>query len=343
MTVDSSKKITLLSFVFTMVIVCYHSNITIVEYYRTEWLGVVASNFWEFAANISMLFFFMLTGFLLYNGALLSNIKDKLKRRIWSIVIPFLIWNTVYYIISVVQHGFRDDLLVVLYRFSFDPYDGPLWYLFVITILSLFAPIVLKLKDKTWFKILIITICILASMVFSFEFFTSRSCSHLASWCERFCRYFTSYVLGGAVALYSFGWIDIKHKLWWLLLPVSLLSVLWIVKGNIIPTVFKLLTLILAPVIVWNVARTKSFSISFARNAFFIYAIHRLIVTGLVVCIGKLYVQFGVNQTVLLDLICLLFPFFVSFAIWLLADVTLKGLKQFHLELVYKLLTGGRK
>lgn len=343
MTIGSSKKITLLSFVFTIIIVCYHSNINIYEFFRTEWIGTIVFGFWEFAANVAMSFFFMLTGFLLYNGAELTNIKDKLKRRMQNIIIPFLVWNTLYYIVSILQHGFRDGICTVLYRFSFDPYDGPLWYLFAITLLSLFAPIVLKNKDKIWFRICGVIIVFMAVSFFSLEILTTRFDTHIASWCERLCRYIPSYVLGGAIALYYPEMIDKKRTIsLWLLLPFSVLSIIWIVSGDSLHAGFKLLTLWIVPVFVWNYVTTNDSTNRFARNSFFMYAIHRLIVTGATLFLGGLITLIH-EDSLIIDTLCLLLPLLICLAIWLICEAMVKGANLCHLDFVVKVFTGGRK
>ena len=158
---ESSEKLRVLSFIFTIAIVGYHSNIIIGDLYTSSVLNTITANTWELLANVAMSFFFMTSGFLLYNCATEKSIYEKLVRRIRTVVIPFIIWNSIYFAFSILQNGLRGSVWHLLYRFSFDPYDGPLWYLFAITLLSVFSPAAIKLKEKKWFDASIIIICII--------------------------------------------------------------------------------------------------------------------------------------------------------------------------------------
>ena len=41
----------------------------------------------------------MCSGYLFYRNLTWGNIPEKLKRRVYSLVIPFLIWNVLYYLL----------------------------------------------------------------------------------------------------------------------------------------------------------------------------------------------------------------------------------------------------
>lgn len=338
----SSIKKTILSYGFTLAIVCYHANIAFEGCFNAPELKTVIDNIWEYLANIAMAFFFMSSGFLLYNKADSSNITKKLSRRIYSIVIPFLVWNTLYYILSVLQNGFCDDIATVIYRFTFYPYDGPLWYLFAITMLSLVAPLVLRTKDSQWLKIFIIVLCVFAVTTYSCQLLTKKFDHHFASWVERLCRYFPSYTLGAAVALYRNDLVDRVH-LRVCGFPFVLGSGWWIVAGGHVPNIVKWAILFIMPVLIWSIDAQFTEVPGWMRNSFIIYAIHRLALILISAFVAKLDLAGRVPGPTALNIVYVILPFLSCCLIWLFVDVFVKGIRKLHLEQGLALLNGGRE
>lgn len=292
---EASNKLRVLSFAFTIVIVGYHSNHIIDHLYTSNMLRIIVDNIWEYLANVAMSFFFMTTGFLLYKDASKDNIYEKLKRRIYTIIIPFALWNTLYWLLSLSIHGIQEDIFHILYRFSFDPYDGPLWYLFAISVLSLFSPLVFKLRKTKWFQYLIYAICLISLIVYGLHVFTTLNDMHIASWTERLCRYIPSYILGAAIGIHGNEYLkiidDSIHKKIQVL--IVMLSMLWIIVGQYIPDLIKCIILLFMPVIIWINLPSTLRNYHWMRNSFIIYAIHRMILTGLTMIENKLNIVGG--------------------------------------------------
>ena len=63
------------------------------------WINQSISFFVERIACLAVPGFFMCSGYLFYRNLTWGNIPEKLKRRVYSLVIPFLIWNVLYYLL----------------------------------------------------------------------------------------------------------------------------------------------------------------------------------------------------------------------------------------------------
>ena len=110
--------------------------------------------------SISMYFFISGYGFML--GFELSKTLDKWKRRIWTLLIPWLLWNTIMWLFGIavesiplisryLNSGFGYELS--LRSWVVDgltrPADGPLWFMTNLIIVILLSPLVhILVKNK---------------------------------------------------------------------------------------------------------------------------------------------------------------------------------------------------
>ena len=103
--------------------------------------------------------FFLLSGYLFFRNAdTFSNVFQKQKKRIKSLLMPFLAWSAFYYAlyaaVSVVVPGFLQssvDLspLGILKGIIFYEYAFPMWYMFQLCVFILLTPaLLLVLKSK---------------------------------------------------------------------------------------------------------------------------------------------------------------------------------------------------
>ena len=105
-------------------------------------------------------FFLMLSGYLFFRGFTLSKLKGKWLRRVRSLFIPYILWNTLYYLLYLLvsnlpflgeKLGFGHIFItpggvfgaVFLYR-----YNPVFWFMFQLILLTILAPVFyLLLKD----------------------------------------------------------------------------------------------------------------------------------------------------------------------------------------------------
>ena len=94
---QTSSRITILGFVMTSVIVMYHCGAT----------GVVPLNilddkinkfldaFFDNMAILAMSHFFFVTGYLLFYNLTEVLFKTKIKRRFFTLIIPYILWQII--------------------------------------------------------------------------------------------------------------------------------------------------------------------------------------------------------------------------------------------------------
>lgn len=158
------KKVIWFTFLFSLLVVWVHS-------YNAElflgWSEDAADVYWaehligDFLGQIAVPGFFMISGYLFYRGFRWEMLKGKWNRRIRSILVPFILWNFLYYIgyvtgsrlpwvTDVVGKGripftlgtAIDAVINYTYNYVF-------WYLYQLIALTLLAP-VLYLLLKRW-------------------------------------------------------------------------------------------------------------------------------------------------------------------------------------------------
>lgn len=110
--------------------------------------------------SISMYFFISGYGFML--GFELSKTLDKWKRRIWTLLIPWLLWNTIMWLLGIAMEsipaiatrlnsgfGYELSLRSWLVDGLMRPADGPLWFMTNLIIVILLSPLVhILVKNK---------------------------------------------------------------------------------------------------------------------------------------------------------------------------------------------------
>lgn len=161
--------------------------------------------------------FFMLSSYLFFRNFVWKNLCGKLRRRIGSIVIPYVVWNTIYYLgyvaaarIPVINgivgkapapFGIK-ELMYAIFRYRYAPI---FWYLFQLIILIFISPVIYGLVKHKWLGILYLCM-LLAGIYLGFDtqmpntdalFYYSAAAFmavHGTAWAERkwSCRRFFS-------------------------------------------------------------------------------------------------------------------------------------------------------
>ena len=97
-----------------------------------------------------MAFFFFMSGFLFYLGAdTISAVAKKLRRRINTLLIPFLLWQVIVFVLyKILRPENYPSERNILDVFFFAPLAGPLWYCAALLILLLPALIFVLVKNR---------------------------------------------------------------------------------------------------------------------------------------------------------------------------------------------------
>ena len=166
-----SKKISVFKWILTLGIVAYHARWIYgysITYTSTvdQWLLNGYVDFANHLGFVSMTFFFFTSGFFFYNRLEnMSGLKKKIKSRVNSLIVPFVLWN----IALICYFSMKGEVELSLYNlcdyFFFEPLAGPLWYLLALFLLILVAPVFVYFKEKkkinTILFLILITVCLL--------------------------------------------------------------------------------------------------------------------------------------------------------------------------------------
>ena len=149
-----SRRIPFVSFLMACVIVafhCYDGELEPISAWdESVFLGV--NNFFSILSRLALCWFFSLSGFLLYRDYDLKSWAGKVKRRFFSLLVPFLVWELAAGILnrSLLQDPGR--VLSNIFLLQKWPPIGPLWYMYAIFLFALLSPVpylLLKWK-KPW-------------------------------------------------------------------------------------------------------------------------------------------------------------------------------------------------
>ena len=99
------NKITIYSFVMMMAVVFIHTYNLAVYQISEDSAGFarfvfcfesVAASLWGAAVPM----FFMISGFLMFRNFTWDKLRSKYQTRFYTILIPYLLWNTIYYLLK---------------------------------------------------------------------------------------------------------------------------------------------------------------------------------------------------------------------------------------------------
>ena len=161
-TKETSKKITFTQVIFTIMVVYIHAyNLDIYAITNAGGISSVCyylERIMYYVTAVAVPGFFFLSGYLFYATLIKENILKKYRSRLFSLVIPYIIWNIVGYLFWIVlenipaiaqklstQHLWTLSLGSLGYAFIL-PVNSPLWFM-----RNLFA--VLLLAVPVWFVV----------------------------------------------------------------------------------------------------------------------------------------------------------------------------------------------
>lgn len=169
-----SNLITWINFIMTVAIVFLHSDCSYML--ETSSGSRAVFTILNTAYDMAVPCFFTISAYLFYINItdIRKQYKEKIKRRIFSLVIPYFLfsalWMFFYSLISflpvvgslVPDSVFDHSISESLYSFLLSDYDPPIWYVRTLFILQLISPIIyIIIKNKFWIAP-IISICFVA-------------------------------------------------------------------------------------------------------------------------------------------------------------------------------------
>ena len=197
-----SEKIKILGFLMTCFMVFYHCGALDNSYALNATdagFNTFSSYIFDAMGKLVMSYFFAVTGFLLFRNLNLKNYPIKIKRRVFSLLIPYVTWQVIVTLKLVLQGKYifsLQDFLCKTFFLVMWPLNGAMWYLYAIFLLALISPIFLlifKNKKVGWCLVLATIIFLAANGNITNELFI-RIVNH--GFVGNIFFYFPSYLVG---------------------------------------------------------------------------------------------------------------------------------------------------
>ncbi len=352
MSIQASRKFRFFSFAFTLILVLYHGQLDMFsEKNSIQTILPMISRFYSYLGSIGMSYFFMTSGYLLYYNISETSPIEKAKKRIRSLLIPFLVWNGIYMLFEVTTKKTPlGGMFDILYHFSIAPYNGPLWYVFVVFFLSLLSipVVIIKRRHERYLICVLIFCCIISILIYGFktlELFGLTEDNYFIMWLTRVFRYLPSYIVGCAIGLYKSNSVNMafsKSK-YLVCFLAFFLSALWMAFEDLPPVIRQFIATI-QPVLIWMIIDNSHFDREISKTikcSFLMYCIHFLIISA-----GKKLLAIWLPSTItepLAFMVWFLFPFVIIAIVYLSARIISSILDKLHLSAVKSLLTGNRE
>ena len=165
------NKVIWFSFVFSLLVVWVHSENAELFLGKTqEMTAVWQAEQWliDYVAQIAVPGFFMISGYLFYRDFTWKSLRKKWNRRIKSILVPFILWNGIYYLGYVIGSrlpGMAQVLGKGIVPFTIEAavdavlnyrYNYVFWYLHQLMLLTILAPLLWQFLRTRWGSALLV-------------------------------------------------------------------------------------------------------------------------------------------------------------------------------------------
>ena len=139
------NKISYLHFIMSVLVILIHS---INNETRFEKFFSIDSGIGQFAVPL----FFIISGFLFFRN--LRSVNDaavKLRRRVYTLLIPYLLWNLIYYAIHLLLKpgsGLSvSEIIDAAFTYKYNP---SFWFMYQLILLSIISPVLYYLFNMSW-------------------------------------------------------------------------------------------------------------------------------------------------------------------------------------------------
>lgn len=173
------KKVVLLNFIFCVFVVLIHAESPMrygleVEDYPLIWLMILF-------CRCAVPSFYFMSGMLFYKACTAISIKNKIKKRFKTLVVPYILWNLIFlflfYIMTRIpsigsrmnMESFELDVKTVLFSVLNSQYS-PLWFVKNLIIYTILSPLIFCIIRRRWMGILLLIIATVSTFVFKFEY-----------------------------------------------------------------------------------------------------------------------------------------------------------------------------
>lgn len=282
------NQISWLMFIFSILVIWVHSyNVKLFSgtQWGPDWDRVAEiETFWSVGiGQVAVPGFFLLSSYLFFRNFTFAKLAAKWKSRFFSVVIPYTVWNLLYYLGYVVATRLPiverivgkepipfniEEIINAVLHYSYAPI---FWYLFQLTLLLVLAPVIYGLVKHRIVGLIYLAL-LAAALYIGFDTghpntdalfyfsFAAYAAVHWSLWIEKKGtndRIFAG-LLVMIVAIYSYGMMKLPDA-----------SVLWTIGYRL-----------LVPVSLWLMISSVDFPETrpWMRQSMFLYAVHFIVV-----------------------------------------------------------------
>lgn len=340
------KKVTVVSFLMQLGVVMVHLNTG--QHFELNPSGTFSDQICEWiyklcfdGGTVSVSFFMICSAFLLYYNLSRENMWEKFRRRLSSLLIPFIIWNVIGMGFCAVYWWNTEGVDII---FSYIPfqlvmsrYCAVMWFSEALLFFLLFIPVILWIMRKK----VVGELVLLGAFVCSYLDWAFLGKNILHQYIDfeiyRFLVYVPMYLLGAYLGVrFSKGIISEKYNCRGMKIGAVLL---WILSYALPGSFATYCLTMLRPLYIWILIdkRWLTFQLKWwMENNFFIYAIHYFLILAIVPVLCKVYSYVEVT-----NIFVTIWRFVCFLIITLLCQVMGWLLMKFTPR-VYGLCTGGR-
>ena len=275
------------SFWMTILIVVYHLAPHLIE--LSDFYRGYLRPFFETFGPIALNYFFAVSAYKFYVSE--KSCGDKLKKRLTTLIVPYMAWNTIYISLYILQNGLPNIRTIIL-GYTLTPFDGPLWYIFVLYIFMAISSICMswwpRLSKKLEWLIIILTF--VAAVLHHAVIYSLISFPY-DWWIERTLRMAPPFLYG----VYCSKHKSIEFGRHGAAIP-GIISMICLLSSTILgDNVITTLLLYLCTLSLWNVLpdfTLKADSI-IKNDMFIVYSIHEGIIIVMLAMLNKGNIHFG--------------------------------------------------
>lgn len=158
-------KVTWFTFVFSLLVVwvhAYNAELYLGNTNRMVWVSGLEHLIGEGLGQFAVPGFFMISSYLFYRNFSWERLKSKWCARAKSILLPYLLWNGIYYLGYVLASRLpgiteivgKGEIAFTLPAFAeallFYTYNYVFWYLYQLILLILLAPLLYPILKRKW-------------------------------------------------------------------------------------------------------------------------------------------------------------------------------------------------
>lgn len=280
------NKIVWYNFILCMLVVLIHSENTDAFFDAVPVLNQLEAFLVQKIAQIAVGGFFLCSGYLFYRNFSWNKLGEKWKKRFKSIVIPYVLWNVLYYLINymITKIPFLSSLYPKTVTFSWNElvqaafiykYNAEFWFIQCLIVYICICPLIYLLIRNRWTGIAAIA-CVLLLTGDQIMFPYKELISHMINW-------LFLYMIGAYAGIHLRKWIEDQKSGYSLpgVFVSGFLAVLFFYMQTVYPSVRMTLFYYLSgAVLIWCLLCLTGLpeAREWMKPTFYIYAIHFMIV-----------------------------------------------------------------